>query len=220
MSVTVSIKIDASKVLASLKAKTAAMADKPGLHGSIADAAGKLVRDHLTKNYLPRDGPRGDFWADVIESTESVGDKVSARVILGELGVSLRYNGGEVTPGKSISSYTGELTRALAIPSAKVPVRDGRQIRPGRAGILAFIRSRSPGETVGFLVEGEERVSKRGKNKGNPYTVPKAGGSLLYTLRKITRHRPDKGILPREQQITSAAVAAILDFVGSFEDPQ
>lgn len=213
MSVTISIKIDVSKALASLKAKTSAMADRPGLHGSIATAAGKLVKDHLTAKYLPRDGPRGDFWADVIGSTESVSDNASARVILSELGVSLRYNGGDVTPGKSISSYTKKLTKALAIPSDKVPVRAGRQIRPGRAGVLAFIRSGRSGETVGFLVEGETRVAKRGKNKGNPYTVPKAGGSLLYTLRTITRHRGDSGIVPTNEAITEAAREAIRGFL-------
>lgn len=220
MSLAVNIKIDASAVVAELKNSEHAMRDKEGMHGSIAIASEKLVKDHITAKYLPRDGQRGDFWADVIESTQSTSDGNSANVVLSELGVSLRYFGGEVTPGKSISSYTGELTKALAIPSDKVPVSGGRQIRPGRAGLLAFIQSARGGETVGFLVEGiavaRKRDGKRGK-KGEPYTIPKPGGSLLYTLRTITRHKGDKGILPSDDEIEDAAVKAILDFVGSFE---
>jgi len=217
MSLAVSIQVDTSGITGSLEAQSAAARDSAGMHGAIAVAAKKTVTDHLTANYLPRDGPRGDFWADVIRSTESTADESAAKVALTELGVSLRYEGGEVTPGKSISSYTGELTRALAIPSARVPVAGGRQIRPGRAGILAFIRARTFGETVGFLVEGEQRVAKIGKNKGKPYTVPKQGGALLYTLRTITRHKPDPNILPDEAEITASAVEAITWFINSFE---
>lgn len=217
MSVSISIQIDSAAAVASLAAVEAAALDRAGLHGAIAQATQKIVRDHLTAKYLPRDGPRGDFWADVIRSTQADADQTAATVSLTELGIALRYRGGEVTPGKSRSSYTGELTRALAIPSAAVPVAGGRQIRPGRAGILAFIRKATGGETVGFLVEGEEIIAKRGKNKGKPYVRPKAVGQLLYTLRTITRHRGDAGILPEEQALADSARAAIASFIASYE---
>lgn len=41
----------------------------------------------------------------------------SATVTLSELAIALRCHGGEVTPGRSISSYAGELTKVLVIPS-------------------------------------------------------------------------------------------------------
>jgi hypothetical protein len=213
----ISVSVEAAALTSSLSAIISAIKDKEGMHGAIATAVTVVTRDHLTSRYLPKDGPRGDFWADVINGITSTSDESAATVSLNELGIRLRYEGGEVTPGKSISSYTGEITRALAIPSDKVPVAGGRQIRPGRAGILAFIQKASRGETVGFLVEGEERISKRGKNKGKPYAVPKAGGSLLYTLRTITRHNPAPGILPSEAEIMEAAARSVADFVGSFD---
>jgi hypothetical protein len=217
MSLAVSIQIDTRTITASLVATEKALQDGEGMHGAIAEATGKVVKDHLTAKYLPRDGPRGDFWADVISSTESTATSEAATVTLNELGIGLRYYGGEVTPGKSISSYTGELTKALAIPSDKVPVAGGRQIRPGKAGILAFIQSRNPGETVGVLVEGALQKITRGVNKGKDRRIPKPGGSLLYTLRTITRHKPDPNILPSDDELTAAAVAAITRFVSSFE---
>lgn len=217
----IAISIDSAALQASIAAITSGLADSDGMHGAIATAAGKTVKDHLTANYLPRDGPRGDFWADVIRSTESTSDASAATVTLTELGIGLRYHGGEVAPGKSISSYTGELTRALAIPSAKVPVAGGRQIRPGRAGLLAFIEAKNPGDTVGYLVEGlaipRKRNTKRGK-KGEPYTIPRPGGALLYTLRSITRHNADPNILPSEDDLIKSATSAILAHVKSKED--
>ena len=218
MNVTVAITLDTSKVIADLQAHAAAMKDRTGLHGSISTGVLVAVKDHLKDNYLQRDGPRGDFWADVIASSQAKSTAESATVSLTELGIGLRYRGGTVTPGKSISSFTGELTRALAIPSSKVPVKGGRQIRPGRAGVLAFIQSKRGGETVGYLVEGETKTAKRGKNKGKPYVTAKPGGALLYTLRTITRHRGDKNILPTNQAIETTASKAARDFIASFTE--
>lgn len=219
MSVSVSISLDATLIIADLKAFGAAMKDKKGLHKSISTSVLDAVRDRLKAEYLPRDGPRGNFWADVIASAQAKSSEEMATVSLTELGIGLRYRGGEVTPGKSISSYTGELTRALAIPTLKVPVKGGRQVRPGKAGVLAFIQgNRLGGETIGYLVEGETRTAKKGKNKGKPYTVAKPGGALLYTLRTITRHRGDKNILPTNQAITETASRAARDFIDSFID--
>lgn len=211
------VTIDTASLSASLEAQAKAIADGDGMHGAIARSVNDTVRDHLTRNYLPRDGPRGDFWADVIRSTESTSDATSATVALTELGVTLRYHGGEVTPGKSISSYTGEITRALAVPSSKVPVASGRQVGPQDAGVLAFVRKKGGGETVGYLVQGIVRLATRGKNKGKPYNAPKPGGALLYTLRTITRHKADPGILPSDEALVASAKAAILDHIGSFE---
>jgi hypothetical protein len=216
MSLTLTVNIDAAAVSATMEAIAAAMVDKEGLHGAAAESVLEATRDHLEAKYVPRN-KRGDFWADVRDSLEATATDSHGTVTMQELGLPLRFFGGEVTPGKSISSYTGELTRALAIPSDKVPVVDGRQIRPGRAGILAFIRSRSPGETVGFLVEGELRKITSGPNKGKDRTVRKTGGDLLYTLRTITRHKPDPGILPSDEELTEAAVEGIGAFVKAFE---
>jgi len=214
----IKVTIDAAAAMASLEAKERAMNDREGMHAGIAEAAANFTREHLLKKYVPRN-ERGDFWADVREGVSSVADASSATVSLNELGINLRYNGGEVKPGKSISSWTGELTRALAIPSRSVPIEGGRQLRPGRAGTLAFIQARGIGrETIGYLVEGEEKEITRGKNKGGKQIVPLAGGDLMFTLRSITRHRGDKGILPPESQLSDVAKQAIANFVDSYED--
>jgi hypothetical protein len=213
----ISVNIDTADLTASLKAQAKGLADTAGIHAAIRQGALETVRGHLREKYLPKDGPRGDFWSDVIASSEASSDQTSATVTLNELGIGLRYYGGVVTPGKSISSYTGKVTRALAIPFAAVPVAGGRQIRPGRAGILAFIRNRSQGDTVGFLVQGELKKITRGPNKGKDRVIPKTGGELLYTLRTITRHKPDPNILPSDERLVESAKKAIFAHLDSFE---
>ncbi|MCW1926290.1 hypothetical protein OKA05_27295 [Luteolibacter arcticus] len=134
------------------------------------------------------------FWADVAGSVSSEVSGSGAVVKVSELGVRLRYEGGTLTPGKGISSYTGRATRALAIPSERVPVRGGRRIAPGETGPLAFVKARG-GEVVGYLFEGEvSGTISRGSNKGKPRVRRK--GALLYTLTMRQAMRGDPGIVP------------------------
>ena len=85
-------------------------------------------------------------------------------------------------------------------------------IFPPRSG-EPFIRAVGHGETVGWLVAGMAKSNKTGTSR----IVAKPGGSLLYALRTVTRHRADKMILPEKAKLSAAAAAAITGFIGSFE---
>jgi len=153
----------------------------------------------------------------VLESIEVSHKGKSSVIRLTEIGIRLRYYGGEVRPGKSISSFTGKTTKALAVPTKNVPIKGGRRVRPGRYdGLIAFLSNKRGGDTSGYLVEGEEvtrkRKSKRG-DKGSKYIKPKKGGSLLYTLRKVTRHKADKNILPSNETLMKSGKKAILNLI-------
>lgn len=211
-----SINVEKAAVEASLDAITSGLADRAGLHASMATAVESEVKDHLTTKYVPRN-KHGNFWERVRDSIEVRSDASGANVDLVETGIGLRYYGGDVTPGKNPAASgpnKGKPTRALAVPSDSVPVVSGRQLPPARMGLLAFLRRVTGGETVGFLVEGEEKTSKKGKK----YITPKPGGDLLYTLRTITRHTGDKGIIPAESILMQAASMAARDWVDSFEE--
>lgn len=214
------IKIEDAGALASVRAITAGLEDRAGLHSSMAMAVETDVKSHLQANYVPRN-KRGDFWKRVHDSVEVHSDEQGGSVALVETGIALRYHGGEVYPGKNkVASgpRIGQLTRALAVPSDHVPVVGGRQQTPAHMGILAFLRAATAGDTVGYLVEGEERQITRGKNKGKMRIVPKTGGSLLYTLRSVTRHAADKNILPNDEALLNAATSAARDWFDSFEE--
>lgn len=209
MSLNVKVSINAAAPMARLEKIKEVAADQETTGAVLAEALLKLTRQRIQDKYVPEDDPGITFWADVRNSAEAEVQGNVITVSLNELGVGLRYRGGDVTPGKSISSYTGKLTRALSVPTPKVPTLQGRYIRPGRAGLLAFIRAVTRGETIGYLVEGQQKTITRGKNKGKERVVPKPGGSLLYVLRSVTHHREDPGILPDEAAIQAAAQAAL-----------
>ncbi|MEK7951730.1 hypothetical protein [Luteolibacter soli] len=161
-----------------------------------AAAAGveRRWRGHLEERYVPRDRDGVDFWGRVVRSMRGEVSESGAVVRVEEVGVRLRYEGGVVVPGKGISSYTGRATRALAIPSGAVPVREGRRISPREAGPLVFVKGRG-GETVGCLLEGEvSGVISRGKNKGRPRVRRKGGVMFTLVMRQVIRG--DAGILP------------------------
>jgi len=216
---TFGININDVAALASVEALEAALLDRSGLHRSIATAVEGKVKDHLQTNYVPKN-KRGDFWKRVHDSIEVRADDASATVSLVELGIGLRYYGGDVFPGKNPAASgpnKGKPTKALAVPSKDVPIANGRQLPPSKMGLLAFLRGIAGGETVGHLVEGMEQTITRGKNKGKTRIVAKPGGAYLYTLRSVTHHTADKNILPADDVILAAGTEAAVDYVESFD---
>ena len=195
-----------------------ALEDKETLHLVAAQSGAEVLKEHLRAKYVPRN-KRGNFWERVHDSTEVSADSESGTITMSELGIRLRYYGGDVYPGKNKSQAgpnKGNPTKALAVPSDAVPVQNGNQISPAFAGRLAFLMNRKGGDTIGYLVEGEERTrtrdTKKGK-KGSKYTAPKKGGDLMYTLRSITRHKPDPNIIPSDEVMATAAGEAIRDYL-------
>lgn len=205
---------------ATLGAIEQALQDRAGLHASMAQSVEIEVKGNLQAKYVPRN-KRGDFWKRVHDSVEVHSSSSEAVVALVETGIGLRYYGGEVYPGKNPAASgpnKGQPTRALAIPSDQVPVANGRQLTPARMGLLAFLRAKTSGDTVGVLVEGQEVPIKRGPRKGQSRIVAKPGGSLLFTLRRVTRHTGDPGILPEEGRLLTAASEAAEEYLDSFEE--
>jgi|GEM_PF-2597181 len=218
--VRLNIKIDALGARELIEKATALAEDRQGLYAAMATGVEAEVKDHLVKNYLPKD-KRGNFWERVYESTEVKVSGSGATVALTETGVALRYYGGEVYPGKNPSRSgprRGQPTKALAIPSAAVPVKRGRQAAPFQMGVLAYLRRATSADpdTVGYLVDGVEKPITRGPKAGQMRIVPKPGGRLLYTLRLVTRHSADKNILPPDGNLLEAAERGALEHIGSF----
>ena len=189
------------EVLFSTEGLDAAMERVLGVAGDrgklLAAAAAGVERrwqGHLRERYVPRDRDGVSYWADVVRSITSEVTDSGAVVKVSGLGLRLRYEGGMVLPGKGTSSFTGRPTRALAIPSDRVPVRDGRRIAPGQAGPLAFVAARG-GDVVGYLIAGEVAGTvSRGSNRGKPRV--RAKGPVLFTLKLRQAMRGDAGIFP------------------------
>jgi hypothetical protein len=209
MSVSIKISVNAAAPKAKLEDFKRVANDRAKTNDAIGEAVAELARQRIHDRHISEE-TRGNFWERVRNSIENESSADGATVSYNELGIGLRFRGGDVYPGKSISSYTGKLTRALALPTDDVPLINQRPAAPHQAGtLLAFLRAASRGETVGFLVEGMEKEITRGKNKGSRRIVQRPGGDLLYVLKSVTHHRPDPGILPDETAIQFAGQAAV-----------
>lgn len=219
---TITIDLRAAAAAAGLNQLTLAMENSLGIHEAMAAGVEMTVGEHLRG--LNSRSPNTDFYAAAARGVETEADDRRALVRVPKLGFALRYHGGTVEPGKSISSHTGELTRALAIPTDRVPVvgpPDGRhRQRPRDAGLLAFVPARNKDHTIGYLVQGEEKVATRGPRKGQTRVVPLAGGALLYVLTDQASHDPDPGVLPDGAVLAESAASAAADYLESFTDDQ
>ena len=121
-------------------------------------------------------------------------------------------------PGRNVSSKTGQPTKSIAVPTKHVPIINQNRARAKDFPLLAFVPNRKGGETTGYLVEGEQRISKRGKTKGQYITLAKKNGKMLFVLRKRTSHAPDPAVLPSEDDLRAVAVQAIKDLIATLND--
>lgn len=192
----------------------AALEDRASLHDAMAAGVEGTVRNHLQG--LNSRSPNTNFYAQAAASVESHSDAAAATVSIPHRGMALRYYGGTVAAGASISSHTGRPTKNLAIPTPNVPVRNSRRLAPREAGLLAYIPNRSGGATTGYLVEGVEKTVTRGKNKGGTRIVAKVGGVMMFVLRTETTHQADAGVLPTTDELVHGAGQAAEDYVESF----
>ena len=221
--IAVQVDIQSAALAAYLRSLSRGLADPVAINKHMAQGVGIAVKENLVAHYTGRT-THGNFWQRVVNSMEVKGDAAGGKVSLVELGIGLRYNGGEVTPGKNPAAAgpnKGQLTRAIAVPSRSVPIVSGRQKTPASMGLLAFVRAKTRGgDTTGYLVEGIEKTRKSATKRGaagSKYVVPKPGGALLYTLRRITRHIADPAIIPNDFTLSDAAVSAALNYIASFD---
>lgn len=190
------------------------LADTATLHDAIRAEAEAQVRAHILK--LKSRSPNTNYYGKAAAGVNSSADAKSATVSILQAGYALRREGGTVTPGRTNSSKTGKPTKALALPTKYVPIRNQERAIPRDFPLLAFIPNRKGGDTIGYLVEGVAKTAKRGKNKGKNYIAAKSkadGGKLLFVLRSRTRHKPDPSVLPLDTELIATATRAITDYI-------
>jgi hypothetical protein len=204
LSLTVQIEDSAS---AALRRVMARVEDAEGLHDAIAQAVEDGVRQHIADT---KQSPNTGWWGRAARMISHTATATEAVVSLNQRGVALRYHGGRVLPVRA---------KALAIPHDTVPVADGTRKAPREMGLLAFLPARRPARkgVIGVLVEAEMRTATRGKNKGQPYKVPKPGGKLYYTLMTEVTHKPDPTVLPSDEAMLATAQQAASDYLSTFD---
>lgn len=187
-----------------------ALKDKEMLHDAIRAEAEAVVKAHLLA--LNTRSPHTGYYAKAAAGVNSRADAAAATIIIQAAGIGLRRYGGTVTAGKNTSSHTGQPTKAIALPTKHVPIINQNRARPADM-LLAYIPNRKGGDTSGYLVEGEERLVKKGKRKGQYITVPKPSGKMMYVLRKRTTHSANPAVLPTDDELQAVAAQAIRELL-------
>ncbi|MGC4013428.1 MAG: hypothetical protein QM755_02760 [Luteolibacter sp.] len=184
---------------------------KQSLLQTLAGALRSAIVDHITTVKVPRQTPGIEYWQQAAKSIDLEAAADEATLTFTQRGISLHYYGGEVRPVKA---------RALAIPTAQVPIKGGSRVRPAAAGLLAFISAAKGRETVGYLVSGRAKTASRGRNKGRRIIAPiprNEGGKLFYVLRTVTRHHADSSFLPTDQRIAQLLLSSAASFIGELD---
>jgi hypothetical protein len=215
MRITLDLRTAAAQAVLSRLA--ASLQDRTDLHEAIAEGTGELTRRHLLDRNTA--SPNTNYYAKASRSVETSFDAVAATVRIPHTGIALRYYGGRVTAGKSISSATGRPTRNLAVPTPDVPVRGGERLRPNQIPDLAYIPTRKGGVsiTTGYLVEGYRKTLTKGPRAGQTAIVPKPGGRLMFVLRGFTDHAPDPTVIPTPDELITAARQAATDYLTAID---
>ena len=203
------VNVEDAAAMAMVRRAEAAGQDGEGLHLAMAMGVEALVKKHLRAKYVSR-SPNTGFYGRMAEATAGTATKAEGTVTVGAgiRGAALRYFGGTVAAGKTISSITGRPTRLLAIPTKDVPVSGSTRETPANMGMLKYLPSTKGG---GVLVEGEQVTGKRGKTR----VERKPGGRLLFILKAYTKHDPDPGLLPDQAALEAAARAAAGDHIAA-----
>lgn len=147
----------------------------------------------------------GPFWEEAAASTKANVRGSVARITITQTGVRLRWLGGVVLPGKSISSKTGRPTRCLALPIDRKNKKE--PIFFGNLTWLPIMR----GKVRGLLLPCETATAKRpykDKPAGRTVCRPAKGAKPLYMLVTDTVHRPNPAVMPSEKKLTEAASQA------------
>lgn len=188
---------------------------------SVKQAMGGAVRLKLINHFteLESDGlhhrsadrlgaEHSGFWADAarnVQVPQIEGDNIA--IGINKLGLRLRYYGGTVTPGKSLSWKTGKPTQWLSIPAVADAYGKRTQefdFSAGGVGNLHFVFFRPD---LAALVENLASVIKKGRN-GVYKHVASTIGTVIFWLKKSLTYKADPTVLPTDKEMLDAAEEA------------
>ena len=162
----------------------------------VSEAAAESIRAHFKKLHATRH--RGvtsrSFYSRAAESVVAAPTSKDARVEIDHTGLALRYYGGRVEPTGKTSLITGKPITRLAIP-VKGSEAEGKTPYDMRGADLKL----GFGKTALYL----GKPTPGGKGKLTP----------MFWLVKHTDHKPDKSVLPTDDEIADAAIDAVGDYI-------
>jgi hypothetical protein len=177
--------------------------------------AGRAVRQLLVDYFTELDasrankmgGARSHFYAKVAKSTSNPQPAGGGTVVIeiNQVGFAQRWLGGEILPGKGMSSSSGSPTKYLAIP-ARAEAYDKA---PGEMPDLEFVPL---GRNRGMLVQCLQVQIIRGKRKGE-WRDETVGGLVMFWLVDHVEQDGDPSVMPTEWLMLERATSATQGYV-------
>lgn len=193
--VTLNIQGNPQKIAAGISGIT----DHPKLKEIASLAAVEAWQDHLDQHYVAKPNKLGGastgYWSLVRNGIFGRPTATGATVTARGPGLSMKYDGGVVRPGKGTSTYTGRATQMLSIPVAA----EAHGKRPGDFGKSLFlVQLHGPAAAAGL-------VKRQGRSKTR--------GKLMFILAKQARIKPDKNITPQPAVVISNMQRRVREFI-------
>lgn len=185
---------------------------------AMADAGGRAVKlllvNHFTELESERHRDGGEhFYADAaraVQNPETV-DGV-ALIAINKIGLAQRLLGGTITAGANVSSFTGELTKYIAIPAEGT---DAVGHTPADFTNLQFFKTkRGGGLKLRREVASVVGHIRSGKNKGRSRNDASIlGDVVLFWLVPSVNQLADPSVLPADDEMQQAAFDTMDQFL-------
>lgn len=197
MSIAISVDVHdaATRKLAELRGGL----DQERVNAVIGGSARRIVQDHLRTldkskaNKLG--GKRTHYFAQAARSTNYRSDVDGVTVAISQVGIGLRYFGGEVRPVNG---------KYLTIPARA----EAHGRRAGEFNNLEIVWGKNGPRALAERRATAIRFNKKGVSRGET-----RGGGIMYWLVKSVTQTPDPDVLPKSDTILFGARSALLNHV-------
>lgn len=159
---------------------------------------------HLDQHYVGRPNKLGGastgYWTRVRNSVGGTPTASGATITASGPGLKMKFDGGTVTPGKGISSYTGKPTAFLSIPVH--PSAHGKRPADFPRGSFFLVQLHGPASAAGLVL-------KSGRSKKR--------GTLMFVLSRSVNIKSDRAIAPRADEMIQNMQKRVAEFTASGE---
>ena len=198
-----------------------------GVHSDIGKMEiGKPILHAVKDHYMALNGERHHSWATgpgfyakAAKATTMKPYEEGVEIITDKPGLSLRIEGGVVTPGKNPSCKTGNPTQYLTIPAiAEAYGRSACSINN-----LVFVRFGNNPDSPAALMESGPKSATDATTGKKIRNKLKQGGTqgafarrVWFWLVKSTTHKPDPSVLPDLDMLEEVGNKALEDYAAKF----
>ena len=193
-------------------------------------SARNAVRTHLIAKNLSTQNPFGatktNYYGKAAQSISFEATEDSAVITIHQVGMSLHYYGGTVTPGAHLSQVTGKPTKYLTIPACAEAYGHSAsefigqlEVLWGRKGPFALALTAKDNPEVPGASKAQNRALLQKATTLSFLDKRSAQMErIMYWLVKEATIRPDPTVIPEEEEFSDAIINDMENYLTVLED--